>query len=428
MNSNQILSYDREHVWHPYASMRNPSAVYEVTGARGVRISLEGYGEVIEGMSSWWAVAYGYNNPAINAAIEGQMRKFSHVMFGGLTHEPAVRLAKRLVDMTPSRLQKVFFCDSGSVSVEVAMKMALQYWRARGVSNKNKFATIRGGYHGDTWNAMSVCDPVNGMHTIFSGALAVHYFADRPKCKFGQPFDASDFDSMGDILERFGSEIAAVILEPVVQGAGGMYFYHPDYLRMLRSACDKHGILLIFDEIATGFGRAGMTFACQYAQVEPDIMCLGKALTGGYMSFAATLASDAVADTISDGGVGLFMHGPTFMANPLACAAANAALDCFESFDVPARTRRIGEILADKLGPLAGLPTVADVRALGAIGVVEMKEPVDCALVQRLLLSHGLWLRPFGRLIYTMPEFVISDEDLLCLCSAMVAAVEEISK
>ena len=356
------------------------------------------------------------------------MRKFSHVMFGGLTHEPAVRLAKRLVDMTPSRLQKVFFCDSGSVSVEVAMKMALQYWRARGVSNKNKFATIRGGYHGDTWNAMSVCDPVNGMHTIFSGALAVHYFADRPKCKFGQPFDASDFDSMGDILERFGSEIAAVILEPVVQGAGGMYFYHPDYLRMLRSACDKHGILLIFDEIATGFGRAGMTFACQYAQVEPDIMCLGKALTGGYMSFAATLASDAVADTISDGGVGLFMHGPTFMANPLACAAANAALDCFESFDVPARTRRIGEILADKLGPLAVLPAVADVRALGAIGVVEMKEPVDCALVQRLLLSHGLWLRPFGRLIYTMPEFVISDDDLLCLCSAMVAAVEEISK
>ena len=428
MNTEELLSYDAAHVWHPYASTKNPAPVYEVVGAEGVRIDLAGYGKVVDGMSSWWSVAYGYNNPRINAAVRAQIDAFSHVMFGGLTHEPAVRLAKRLVDMTPENLQKVFFCDSGSVSVEVAMKMALQYWRARGVDGKNKFATIRGGYHGDTWNAMSVCDPVNGMHNIFSGALPVHFFADRPKCRFADEFDENDFSSMREILQNRSGEIAAVILEPVVQGAGGMYFYNPQYLRRLRAACDEFGVLLIFDEIATGFGRTGKTFACHYAGVSPDIMCLGKALTGGYMSFAATLASDEVADTISDGGVGLFMHGPTFMGNPLACAAANAALDCFESFDVPARALEIGAILAESLAPLKDCRGVADVRTLGAIGVVEMRENVDVVNLQRLLIKRGAWLRPFGRLVYTMPQFVISDADLRLLCSAIVGAVGESAK
>lgn len=426
MNSEEILEYDRLHVWHPYASMKNPLGVYEVVGARGVRLELADGRSVIDGMSSWWAVAYGYNNPRINAAVRAQLEKFAHVMFGGLTHAPAVRLAKRLVDMSPKGLDRVFFCDSGSVSVEVAMKMALQFWRAKGVSGKVKFATIRGGYHGDTWNAMSVCDPVNGMHTVFTGALAVHYFADRPKCGVRDAFDEADFESMRKILREHSREIAAVIVEPIVQGAGGMRFYSPEYLRRLRAACDEFGVLLILDEIATGFGRTGKVFASEYAGVCADIMCVGKALTGGYMSFAATLATAEVADTISDGGVGLFMHGPTFMANPLACAAANAALDCFESFDVCARVAQIERILAESLSPLKSLETVADVRCFGAIGVVEMRESVDVALVQKRLLERGAWLRPFGKLVYCMPPFVISDADLKTLCNAVVETVKSL--
>ena len=351
------------------------------------------------------------------------MGRFAHVMFGGLTHAGAVKLAKRLIGMAPKPLDKIFFCDSGSVSVEVAMKMALQYWRAKGAKSKNKFATIRGGYHGDTWNAMSVCDPVNGMHNIFAGALAPQFFAERPRCAFGETFDASDFDSMREILEKRAGEIAAVILEPVVQGAGGLRFYNPEYLRLLRAACDEFGVLLVFDEIATGFGRTGKTFACEWAGVSPDIMCVGKALTGGYMSFAATLATCGVADAISNGGVGLFMHGPTFMANPLACAAANAALDCFESFDVLRRVGEIEAVLKARLLPLKELPQVADARCLGAIGVVEMRKNVDVERVQKRLIERGVWLRPFGRLIYTMPEYVIDNAQLECLCNAMAEVV-----
>lgn len=428
MTSKELLNYDRQHVWHPYASMKKPIGVYEVVGARGTHLIFADGREVVDGMSSWWAVAYGYNNEHINSAVRAQLDKFAHVMFGGLTHEPAVRLAKRLVDMTPAPLEKIFFCDSGSVAVEVSMKMALQYWHSRGsqFSAKRKFATIRGGYHGDTWHAMSVCDPVNGMHSVFSGALPVHYFADIPKCAFDAAFDPSDFASMREILRRHSREIAAVILEPIVQGAGGMRFYHPQYLRLLREACDEFGVLLIFDEIATGFGRTGKPFACQWADTNPDIMCLGKALTGGYMSFAAVLATAEISDCISEGSVGLFMHGPTFMANPLACAAANAALDCFESFDVCARVREIEAVLKSNLLPLNALESVAQARCLGAIGVVETRNPVDVERVQKMLVERGVWLRPFGRLIYCMPPFVISDADLKLLCSAVCDVVKSL--
>lgn len=309
MNTEEILAYDREHVWHPYASMRNPIKVWQVESARGVMLSLAGGGEVIDGMSSWWAVAHGYNNEHINEVLKRQIAKMSHVMFGGLTHEGAVLLAKRLIEISPRRMQKIFFSDSGSVSVEVAMKMALQYWHSKGEKNKTKFATARGGYHGDTWNAMSVCDPVGGMHSIFSGRLPINFFAPKPNPAFGEPWNEDSIGGMREILRDNRNEIAAVIIEPIVQGAGGMRFYHPQYLKELRALCDELGILLILDEIATGFYRSGRLFACEYAGVEPDIMCVGKALTGGYMSFAATLASDDVADTISNGGVGLLCTG-----------------------------------------------------------------------------------------------------------------------
>ena len=424
MNTKEILNYDKGHVWHPYASMRNPIPPYVVDSASGVHLRLADGRELIDGMSSWWAVVHGYNNAVMNEAVKLQLEKMSHVMFGGLTHEPAVSLAKRLVEITPKRLDKVFFCDSGSVSVEVAMKMALQYWRARGLKSKSRFATARGGYHGDTWNAMSVCDPVNGMHGLFTGALAPQFFAPRPFTRFGGTWDDSDFSPMRELLYSHRDEIAAVIIEPIVQGAGGMWFYHPKYLSLLREACDEMGILLILDEIATGFGRAGEMFAENYAGVEADIMCLGKALTGGYMSFAATLASDDVACTISDGEPGLFMHGPTFMANPLACAAANASLDLILNGDTIAKVRRIQGKLEEGLNPLISRNSVSDVRVLGAIGVVQTKEPVDIKGVQERLVECGVWLRPFGHLIYTMPAYISSDSDIEKICAAIGEALD----
>ena len=420
MNTEEILAYDREHVWHPYASMRNPIKVWQVESARGVMLSLAGGGEVIDGMSSWWAVAHGYNNEHINEALKRQIAKMSHVMFGGLTHEGAVLLAKRLIEISPRRMQKIFFSDSGSVSVEVAMKMALQYWHSKGVKNKTKFATARGGYHGDTWNAMSVCDPVGGMHSIFSGRLPINFFAPKPNPAFGEPWNEDSIGGMREILRDNRNEIAAVIIEPIVQGAGGMRFYHPQYLKELRALCDELGILLILDEIATGFYRSGRLFACEYAGVEPDIMCVGKALTGGYMSFAATLASDDVADTISNGGVGLFMHGPTFMANPLACAAANASLDLVLQPQTPLNVLRIEKKLKDGLATARDIKGVADARALGAIGVLEMEKPIDMAKAQELLIERGVWLRPFGRLLYTMPPYISTDSQLERITSAMV--------
>lgn len=420
MNTEEILAYDREHVWHPYASMRNPIKVWQVESARGVMLSLAGGEEVIDGMSSWWAVAHGYNNEHINEALKRQIAKMSHVMFGGLTHEGAVLLAKRLIEISPSRMQKIFFSDSGSVSVEVAMKMALQYWHSKGVKNKTKFATARGGYHGDTWNAMSVCDPVGGMHSIFSGRLPINFFAPKPNPAFGEPWNEDSIGGMREILRDNRNEIAAVIIEPIVQGAGGMRFYHPQYLKELRALCDELGILLILDEIATGFYRSGRLFACEYAGVEPDIMCVGKALTGGYMSFAATLASDDVADTISNGGVGLFMHGPTFMANPLACAAANASLDLVLQPQTPLNVLRIEKKLKDGLAAARDIKGVADARALGAIGVLEMEKPIDMAKAQELLIERGVWLRPFGRLLYTMPPYISTDSQLERITSAMV--------
>ena len=425
MDTREIIDYDSLHVWHPYASMKNPLPSRLVESARGVRLKMADGSELIDGMLSWWAVAHGYNNPHINDAVRRQLEKMSHVMFGGLTHAPAVRLAKRLIDMTPPKLQKVFFCDSGSVSVEVAMKMALQYWHSLGRPEKNKFATSLGGYHGDTWHAMSVCDPVGGMHSMFAGGLPVSFFAPRPEPAFGAEWNGSSFAELEKMLRENAGEIAAFIIEPIVQGAGGMRFYHPEYLLRLRKICDELSILLILDEIATGFGRSGKMFACEYAGVEPDIMCLGKALTGGYVSFAATLATDAVADAISEGVPGLFMHGPTFMGNPLACAAANASLDLIQKDGLLGRIRSIEGILREGLSPLVGSKKVADVRVLGAIGVVELKKSVNMRKFQDALAARGVWLRPFGRLLYTMPPYITDDVDLKTITRAMVETVEE---
>ena len=424
MNIKETAEYDRLHVWHPYASMKNPPKVYQVESAEGAVLTFADGRKAIDGMSSWWAVAHGYKNPKIDAAIKGQMAKMSHVMFGGLTHEGAVKLAKTLVEMTPAALQKVFFCDSGSVSVEVAMKMALQFWRAKGDAKKTKFATARGGYHGDTWHAMSVCDPVNGMHSLFSGGLPIHYFAARPEIKFDGEWNDADISSMREILAEKHSEIAAVIIEPIVQGAGGMRFYHPQYLRELKKLCEEFCVLLILDEIATGFGRSGKMFACEWAGVSPDIMCLGKALTGGYVSFAATLATDDVADTISENGVGLFMHGPTFMANPLACAAANASMEIVRNENVLQKVAGIERVLREKILPLKDCDSVADARVLGAIGVLEMKENIDVPAIQEKLVNRGVWLRPFGKLLYTMPPYIISPDELLMLTGAIADVVK----
>ncbi|MFF8642879.1 adenosylmethionine--8-amino-7-oxononanoate transaminase [Streptomyces sp. NPDC015345] len=417
-----LLELDRRHVWHPYGPMPGRQEPLVVESATGVRLRLAGGStELIDGMSSWWSAIHGYNHPVLNEAVRGQLDRMSHVMFGGLTHEPAVALAKRLVDMSPEGLEHVFLTDSGSVSVEVAVKMCLQHWRSLGRPEKRRMLTWRGGYHGDTWQPMSVCDPEGGMHELWQGVLPQQVFADAPPDAYEETYA----DHLRELIERHAGELAAVIVEPVVQGAGGMRFHSPAYLRVLREACDAHDVLLVFDEIATGFGRTGALFAADHAGVTPDVMCVGKALTGGYLTLAATLCTPRVADGISRGEVPVLAHGPTFMGNPLAAAVAGASIDLLLGQDWQTEVKRIETGLRAGLAEAAALPSVRDVRVLGAIGVVQLDHPVDMAAATRAAVREGVWLRPFRDLIYTMPPFITGDDDVARIARAVSAAARE---
>ncbi|HIF5564739.1 TPA: adenosylmethionine--8-amino-7-oxononanoate transaminase [Vibrio parahaemolyticus] len=417
------LAFDRQHIWHPYTSTLTPLTCYPVASASGVHIKLEDGTELVDGMSSWWSTIHGYNHPHLNQAAHQQIDKVSHVMFGGITHQPAISLCKKLLSLAPSNLEHVFLADSGSVAVEVSLKMALQYWHAKG-ERRPKFLTLRHGYHGDTFAAMSVTDPDNSMHSLYKGFLPEHIFAESPTCGYWDEWNPEDLTDFEHKIETHHQELAAVILEPIVQGAGGMRIYHPEFLKGVRRLCDKHGLLLIADEIATGFGRTGKLFACEHADIQPDILCVGKALTGGYMTLSATLASKHVADTVCGGDAGCFMHGPTFMGNPLACAVATASLELIEQGNWQQQTQQIEMLFSELLPKLEEYDLVKNTRWLGAIGVVETHRPVNMETIQALFVEHGVWIRPFGKLIYMMPPFISKPEDIEKLINAIDAALQ----
>ena len=418
-----LLAFDREHIWHPYTSMIDPLPVYPVRSAKGVQLELEDGRQLVDGMSSWWCAVHGYNHPVLNAAITDQLKDMSHVMFGGITHRPAINLCQRLVKLTPAGLDKVFLCDSGSVSVEVAIKMAFQYWISLAKPEKSRLMTIKKGYHGDTFGAMSVCDPVGGMHHIFEKVLPKHIFIERPLSRYGEGLNKEDEANLEKAFKEHHQEVAAFILEPIVQGAGGMRMYDPAFLAKVRALCDEYKVLLIADEIATNFGRTGKLFACEHAAISPDIMCLGKALTGGMMTMAATLCTTEMAETISRGEAGVFMHGPTFMANPLACSVAIASIDLLEAMKWEKRVKTIETILEEQLRPLEAHQQVKEVRVLGAIGVVECQHPVAVGNIQKHFVAEGVWIRPFRNLIYVMPPFISSRADLTKLCQAIASSL-----
>lgn len=426
--NHDLLRLDRAHVWHPYTSFTQPGMITAVSHAQGVELHLADGRVLIDGMSSWWSTLHGYNHPILNQAMIDQVGKMAHVMFAGITHEPAVKLASTLARITPEGLNKVFFSDSGSVAVEVALKMAIQYWHSQGQAQRTMFLTLKRGYHGDTFGAMAVCDPHSGMHHLFHHALSHHLFAEAPACAFDEPFQESHIAKFAQMIQQHRQKIAAVILEPIVQGAGGMRFYSPDYLRRVRELCEKNEILLIADEVATGFGRTGKLFACEHAGISPDILCIGKALTAGYITLAATLCNDKVSNGICKGENSIFMHGPTYMANPLACAVANASIDLLLNSDWQTTVANIGQQMLEELAPCKDFSYVRDVRVLGAIGVVELENAVDTSKLMPLFVELGVWIRPFGNIIYLMPPFIISKDELSKLTSAVLKVVATLAK